>query len=597
MENVFYFNEKKMILVVDDSPDDLSLISAILKDFYIVKVVNNGEKALQIAGGGRSPDLVLLDIMMPKMDGYEVCRRLKHNPATCGIPVIFLTSMVADESEEAGLSLGAVDYITKPVSPPILLARVKTQLQLKASADFLRDQNAILEAEVARREAILHAVTVAARDAIVMTDDEDRVAFWNPAAEAMFGYTAAGILRRGLPESLESLRFKHGAPQIQGDGTVVAVEGMLERDVCRRDGTEVPVEISLSAIMREHNWWSVAIVRDITERKRTAKELAESQALLDSIVNSTTDLIWSVDPETFGLTSFNLAFSDHYRKNLKFDVKLGMRPEELLPPAASPESWKDFYKTALREGSFFYEYQMISSPTVLELNMHLLKHGTSIFGISVFARDITEIRLAKKKIVDYVKQLEGAMEQTLQAVANMVEMRDPYTAGHERRVGLIAAAIAGELGWPEESCRQLQMIGLVHDIGKISVPADILAKPTHLTDTEYQIVQAHATQGYEILKDIHLPVPIGEIIHQHHERMDGSGYPRGLKGDEILPEARILAIADVMESMTSHRPYRPTLGIDAALKEIVEHRGTAFDASMVDAMLSLIRDKGYQLPE
>jgi len=217
-------------------------------------------------------------------------------------------------------------------------------------------------------------------------------------------------------------------------------------------------------------------------------------------------------------------------------------------------------------------------------------------ALVIMALDVTERRRAEKKIAAYVKQLEGTMRGTLQAVANMVDLRDPYTSGHERRVGIIAAAIAREMGWPEERCQSLQLIGLVHDIGKIAVPAEILSKPTRLTPLEYEMIKSHAERGYEILKDVDFPLPIAEIIREHHERMDGSGYPHGLKGEQIRPEARILAVADVLESMASHRPYRPALGIEAALKEIEGHRGLWFDEAVVDAMLRLARRPGFQLP-
>lgn len=217
-------------------------------------------------------------------------------------------------------------------------------------------------------------------------------------------------------------------------------------------------------------------------------------------------------------------------------------------------------------------------------------------ALIVISQDITERRRAEERIADYVKQLEGTMRGTLQAVANMVDLRDPYTSGHERRVGLIAEAIAREMGWAEDRCQSLQLIGLVHDIGKIAVPAEILSKPTRLTVLEYEMVKTHAERGYEILKDVVFPLPIAEIIREHHERMDGSGYPQGLTGKAILPEARILAVADVLESMASHRPYRPAVGIKAALEEIESHRDTWFDPKVVDATLRLLRDKAYQLP-
>ncbi|UDM39928.1 HD-GYP domain-containing protein (plasmid) [Acinetobacter haemolyticus] len=178
----------------------------------------------------------------------------------------------------------------------------------------------------------------------------------------------------------------------------------------------------------------------------------------------------------------------------------------------------------------------------------------------------------------------------------MVELRDPYTAGHERRVGLIASAIAKEMGWDEKRCLQMEEIGLVHDIGKISIPSEILTKPSRLTHLEMEMMKGHAQAGYEILKDVPFNIPIAEIIGQHHERMDGTGYPKGLKGDEIHPEARILTVADVIESMASHRPYRAALGVEVALAEILRGRGTIYDTEVCDAAVRLIKEKGYVLP-
>ena len=201
----------------------------------------------------------------------------------------------------------------------------------------------------------------------------------------------------------------------------------------------------------------------------------------------------------------------------------------------------------------------------------------------------------KSELLEVI-QLETAMQSTLQAVANVVEAHDPYTAGHERRVGIISADIAREMGWSEEKCHTLQFIGLVHDIGKMSIPAEILSKPGRLSAIEFELVKNHAEQGYQILKDVEFSLPIAEIIREHHERMDGSGYPQGLKGEETLLEARILAVADVLEAMASHRPYRAAFGLEVALHEIESHRGEHFDPDVVDAMLRLFREKGYQLP-
>lgn len=203
-------------------------------------------------------------------------------------------------------------------------------------------------------------------------------------------------------------------------------------------------------------------------------------------------------------------------------------------------------------------------------------------------QDITEIDNAQHKIKDYVQQLEAAIKGIFSAVSNMVELRDPYTAGHERRVGLIAKAIGAELGWTAERCASLELMGLVHDIGKIYVPAEILSKPTKLTDIEMQIIKVHPQAGYDILKGINFKIPVAEVILQHHERLDGTGYPRGLKGEAILPETRIISVADVLEAMSSFRPYRPALGIEVAVEEIKRGRGTQYDPEVVDAVIKLI---------
>ncbi len=215
----------------------------------------------------------------------------------------------------------------------------------------------------------------------------------------------------------------------------------------------------------------------------------------------------------------------------------------------------------------------------------------------VMAEDITERKQAETQIAGYVKQLEASMRGTLQAVSNMIDQRDPYTAGHERRVSLIAGAIGREMGWSEDRCDRLEMVGLVHDIGKISVPAEILSKPGRLSALEMQLIRGHAQAGYDILKDVPFPFPVADIIHQHHERLDGSGYPRGLKGEQILPEARVLAVADVIESIATHRPYRPARGLDVALEELERGRGTQYDPDAIDAFSRLLHDKGYTLPQ
>jgi HD-GYP domain-containing protein (c-di-GMP phosphodiesterase class II) len=193
-----------------------------------------------------------------------------------------------------------------------------------------------------------------------------------------------------------------------------------------------------------------------------------------------------------------------------------------------------------------------------------------------------------------VLRLNRAMMHTVEAVSIALEKRDPYTAGHQNRVASLSVAIAQEMGFSDDRVEGIRLGSMVHDIGKISVPAEILNRPGRLTKDEFGVIKAHPEAGYDILKGVDFPWPITQMIIQHHERLDGSGYPDGLKGDEISEEARILAVADVVEAITSHRPYRPSLGLEIAMEEIERGRGSIYDADVVDACLRLFREKDFQ---
>lgn len=195
----------------------------------------------------------------------------------------------------------------------------------------------------------------------------------------------------------------------------------------------------------------------------------------------------------------------------------------------------------------------------------------------------------------YVEELEAALTQTVAVIRALGELRDPYTAGHERRVGDLAAAIGAELGLDERRQQGLRIAGYLHDIGKIAIPTEILSKPGRLSPAEFELIKEHPAKGHEILSKVDFPWPVALVALQHHERMDGSGYPQGIKGERITLKARIVAIADVVESMSSHRPYRPALGIKKALAEIERGKGSAFDADATDACLRIVRHKGYKI--
>jgi len=339
---------------------------------------------------------------------------------------------------------------------------------------------------------------------------------------------------------------------------------------------------------------------DLTDTRRSEQALRDSEQRFRSMVEQTISGI------------FVRRESHFIYVNPRFAEILGYTPTELigqdtlrfvvLDEGANSAARLRERQTQVDDGTLPNDSTSVpvrrKDGQVIELGLHAKRivWDDGLPATIVMAQDITDRKQAEDQIAGYVQQLEAAMQGTLQAVSNMVEMRDPYTAGHERHVGLIAAAIAREMGWDEARCKDLELIGLVHDIGKIAVPSEILTKPTRLSALEMELMRGHAQAGYDILKDVPFRTPVAEIIRQHHERMNGSGYPRGLHGEEILPEARVLAVADVLESMSSHRPYRPAVGLNAALAELENNQGTLFDPEVVAAAVRLIRERGYALP-
>lgn len=214
------------------------------------------------------------------------------------------------------------------------------------------------------------------------------------------------------------------------------------------------------------------------------------------------------------------------------------------------------------------------------------------FGIETLRTRTERDRIAEENQQQLLAQ-QQSLKDFVRVIASTVEMRDPYTAGHQYRASQLAVAIAREMGLSEHAVSGLELAALVHDVGQINIPAEILCRPGKLNQYEYLLITQHPQTGYDTLKDIRFPWPIATIVLQHHERMDGSGYPQGLKGDQILPESRIMSVADVAEAMLSHRPYRPARTMDEVIAELESGSGTRYDKTVVDACLNLLRDKGF----
>jgi putative nucleotidyltransferase with HDIG domain len=262
-------------------------------------------------------------------------------------------------------------------------------------------------------------------------------------------------------------------------------------------------------------------------------------------------------------------------------------------------AFNEVYVTGIPTKGFEWEViRKDGARTYIEVSISLIvRPGEKPTRFRGIARDITERKRTEEELQRTLDSLRKAFGATIQVMVSAVETRDPYTAGHQIRSADLARAIATEMGLPREKIDGIRMAGVIHDIGKLSIPAEILSKPKKLTEIEFSLIKEHSRSGYEILKDVESPWPLADIVYQHHERMNGSGYPRALKGEEILMEGRILAVADVVESMASHRPYRAALGLNVALEEIEKNRGTLYDEAVVDACLRLFREKEYRFAE
>lgn len=284
--------------------------------------------------------------------------------------------------------------------------------------------------------------------------------------------------------------------------------------------------------------------------------------------------------------------------NYSHEEFLGKKLWEVGPFKDIAQS-KEMFLEIQTKGYVRYEDLPLKTKSGVKIEVEFVSNSYDVEGIKVIqcnVRDISERKKAEGITLRYYEQLKVALRNTVEVATIISEMRDPYTAGHERRVAAIASAIGAELGFDEIRQEGLRVAGYLHDIGKVGVPSEILSKPGKISPIEFQLIQGHAQASYDVLHAMEWPWPVADVAHQHHERMDGSGYPQGLKGDEILLEARIMAVADVVEAMSSHRPYRAALGLDKALAEIELGRGAKYDSQVVNACLKLFRETGFQLP-
>ena len=334
---------------------------------------------------------------------------------------------------------------------------------------------------------------------------------------------------------------------------------------------------------------------DITSQKQTAEALQEGERFLSSIFASILDGISVIDLN-FTIVQVNPTMEKWYKHALPL---VGEKCYEVHHGRSEPCQPCPAYRTMLTGEPHFETIPLKGDDgrSVGWADVHafpwLSKTTGKMKGVIKYIRDITYRVEAEQTVEESLKNLQKALNGTVKALANTLESKDPYTASHQRRVVQLACALAQELGESPDYIEGIRVMGFLHDLGKIAVPGEILSKPSRLSNYEFNLIKVHPQAGYDILKDIDFPWPVALAVLQHHERLDGSGYPHGLLGHDIIQEAKILAVADVVEAIASHRPYRPALGVDQAMAEISRHQGVLYDPEVVQTCLRLFSEKRF----
>lgn len=432
-------------------------------------------------------------------------------------------------------------------------------------------------------------------DPVMIIDNDFRILRANRAAAALMGLAVEKVPGN---RCYALMHHSDGPPGICPHSRMLETKEHQEADIYFDDRGKW-FSIAIDPVFDEagNPIGAVHSMKDMTERRFMEEQLRKSEENYRSIFENSIEGIFQTTPEGLFLSA-----NPSLAKMFGYDS-----PEELMTNItdlakqgyADPEE-RVRYKHTMEEQGFVKSFE----------TLHYKKDGGT-FWASINARsvydergklhhyegtleDITARKHAEDALKESLERLKNAIGGIVDTVSAAVEVRDPYTSGHQRRVSGIAVAIASQMGLPGSQIEGIRIAGVIHDLGKISIPAEILSTPRKLTEVEFSLVKTHPQTGHDILKDIEFPWPIARIILQHHERLDGSGYPQGLRDGKILLEAKILAVADVVEAIASHRPYRPALGIETALEEIEKNKGVLYDADTVDECLKLFREKGFK---
>ncbi|HUN56124.1 MAG TPA: PAS domain S-box protein [Smithella sp.] len=443
-------------------------------------------------------------------------------------------------------------------------------------------------------------------DVVWIVDMNLKMVYVSPSVEKLLGFSQEERMLQPMEEQLTPQSMSMVLETLSRELSLEEQKNTdpnrtlkMDLEYYHKDGSTRLMESVMSGIRDDRGILTGihGLSRDISERKKAEDNLRASEESYRQLFENSPAGIYRVDYKTQKVIKANDVFCKYV--DCTPEEISALNPYDIL----SEDSRKLFSE---RVGKILRGEPVPDTAEFEIINkngrrFHMQLHIKNVYdaqghviAADVVAHDITERKKAEEKLQHTLESLRKAVGTTIQVLVSAVESRDAYTSGHQAKSADMACAIAAEMGLSEDKIEGLRMAGLIHDIGKLSIPAEILSKPTKLTEIEFSLIKEHSRSGYEMLKDVESPWPLAEIVYQHHERMDGSGYPRKLKGDEILMEARILAVADVVEAIASHRPYRAAMGIEAALEEIEKYKGVLYDNAVVDACLKLFKEKGYR---
>ncbi len=598
------------IMIVDDVQENLMLLRELLKaSGYKVRSAIDGESAL-MGIAAKHPDLILLDIKMPGIDGYEVCRRLKQDKTTAEIPILFLSALSETEDKIRAFESGGLDYIAKPFEPAEVLARVRTHLELYRMQNHLEEEvrqrtNELRDvyAMLTRLEEQYHSVVQSFEEDFFFYNHntEGKLTYVSPSVTHILGYEPQEFLSH-----FTDYMTDHPDNSIAKQAFDKVLSGVrhpcYQLQIRHKDGSKRWLEVKeLPVLNNEYQVTEVrGIAQDITQRKSTEEALRVQVQKTSVILSSAGEGIFGLDKEgnhTFvnPAAASMLGYSEQElmgkpsHRTWHYEHDDGTHyPDEECPiyrtlKTAEPTSGEESF---IRKDGSHFTVNFTSRPII---------EDNQCIGAVVSFMDVSAQKQAEFSYQQEQEKVKNALKQTVTALASATEIRDAYTAGHQNNVAELSAAIAEEMGLDEQSIEGIRFGGYIHNIGNVYIPAEILNFPGKLDDNRLAIIKTHPEVGCDIIKGVEFPWPVEQIIHQHHERIDGSGYPQGLKGDEISLEAKIIAVADVVAAMMSHRPYRAALSQQAALDEIKQSQGVLYDPVVVDSCVLLFEKKGYRL--